>query len=251
MVPSVIPRPNFGEALYLSGELESSPADNIAASSSLLVGSSIGARFCGVVCCTGFPHIEAAPLTDEKLWFSLSASVAFSGGKGLSWDLETAVVMPGRALPGSGRLKPEGWREEDIGEIGFDTGFVLTGELAEEARTGSLKGAGVSCFSVAVDDGVLSAGFAGVIGLGFSAPADAATSSEDLAETGVFGLSDRIGGNVIDFVGVRVLGFSASASGGLERLIDAALTAADLGRGCTGVLVTGELGDGKSIDLAE
>jgi len=84
MMSSVIPSPSFGEALYLSGELESSPADNIAASSSFLVGNSIGARFCGVVCCKGLPHIEAAPFTDEKLWFSLSASVVFNGGKGLS-----------------------------------------------------------------------------------------------------------------------------------------------------------------------
>lgn len=92
MGSSVMPSPNFGDALYLSGELERSPADNIAASSSFLVGSSMGARFCGVVC-AGFPHIEAALLTDEKLWFSLSASVAFNGGKGLSCDLETAVAM--------------------------------------------------------------------------------------------------------------------------------------------------------------
>jgi hypothetical protein len=84
MVSWVIPSPSLGEGLYLSGELESNPADTIAASSSFLVGSSIGARFCGVVCCTGLPHIEAAPLTDEKLWFSLSASVVFKGGKGLS-----------------------------------------------------------------------------------------------------------------------------------------------------------------------
>lgn len=102
---SVMPSPSFGEALYLRGELERSPADNIAASSSFLVGSSMGARFCGVVC-VGFPHIEAALLTDEKLWFSLSASVEFNGGKGLSCGLE--IVMPGRALPGSARLKPEG-----------------------------------------------------------------------------------------------------------------------------------------------
>ena len=135
--------------------------------------------------------------------------------------------------------------------MGFDTGFVFTGEPAEDVRRGSLKGAGVSSFSVAVDDVVLSAGFAGVMGLGFSAPADAATSSDDLADTGVPGLSDRTGGKVIDFVGVGVFGFSASTAAGLERLIEAALTAADLGRGCTGVLVTGELGDGKSIDLAE
>ena len=159
--------------------------------------------------------------------------------------------MPGRALPGSDRLKPEGWREEDAGEIRFDTGFVLTGEPAEEVRRGSLKGAAVSSFSVAVDEGVLSAGFAGVIGFGFSAPADVATSSDDLADTGVSCLSDLTGGNVDDFGGVGVLAFSASTTGGFERLIDAALTAADLGRGCTGVLVTGELGDGKSIDLAE
>jgi hypothetical protein len=251
MVSSVIPSPSFGEALYLSGELESSPADNIAASSSFLVGRSIGARFCGVVCCADLPHMEAAPFTDEKLWFSLSASVAFKGGKGLSCDLGTAAVMPGRALPGSGRLKPEGWREEDSGEIGFDTDLVLIGEPAEDVRSGSLKGAGVSSFSVAVDDGVLSAGFAGAMGLGFSAPADVAISSDDLADTGVDGLSDRTEGKVIDLVGVGVLGFSASAAGSLERLIDTALTAADLGRGCTGVLVTGELGDGKSIDLAE
>ena len=135
--------------------------------------------------------------------------------------------------------------------MGFDTGFVFTGEPAEDVRRGSLKGAGVSSFSVAVDDVVLSAGFAGVMGLDFSAPADAATSSDDLADTGVPGLSDRTGGKVIDFVGVGVFGFSASTAAGLERLIEAALTAADLGRGCTGVLVTGELGDGKSIDLAE
>ena len=136
--------------------------------------------------------------------------------------------------------------------MGVDRGFVVTGELAEDVRRGSLKGAGVSSFSVAVDDdGVRSTGFTGVMGLGFSAPADAATSSDDLADTGVSGLSDRTGGNVIDFVGVGVFGFSASTAVGLERLIDAALTAADLGRGCTGVLVTGELGDGKSIDLAE
>ena len=107
-----MPSPSFGDALYLRGEFERSPADNIAASSSFLVGSSIGARFCGVVC-AGFPHIEAALLTDEKLWFSLSASVVFKGGKGLSCDPETAVVMPGRALPGSARLRPEGWREAD------------------------------------------------------------------------------------------------------------------------------------------
>jgi hypothetical protein len=154
-------------------------------------------------------------------------------------------------LPGSGRLKPDGWREEDSGEIGVDIDLVLIGEPAEDVRSGSLKGAGVSSFSVAVDDGVLTAGFAGVMGLGFSAPADVATSSDDLADTGVDGLSDRTEGKVIDLVGVGVLGFSASAAGSLERLIDTALTAADLGRGCTGVLVTGELGDGKSIDLAE
>jgi hypothetical protein len=154
-------------------------------------------------------------------------------------------------LPGSGRLKPDGWREEDSGEIGVDIDLVLIGEPAEDVRSGSLNGAGVSSFSVAVDDGVLTAGFAGVMGLGFSAPADVATSSDDLADTGVDGLSDRTEGKVIDLVGVGVLGFSASAAGSLERLIDTALTAEDLGRGCTGVLVTGELGDGKSIDLAE
>lgn len=44
------------------------------------------------------------------------------------------------------------------------------------------------------------------------------------------------------------MGFSASLICGFERLIDAALTAADLGRGCTGVLVVGELGDGKLIE---
>lgn len=128
---------------------------------------------------------------------------------------------------------------------------MFTGEPAEGVRRGSLKGAGVASFSVAVDDGVLSAGFAGAMGLNFSAPAVVATSSDDLADTGVAGSSERIGGNVIDFVGVGVLSFSVSTTVGLERLIDAALTAADLGRGCTGVLVTDELGDGKSIDLAE
>lgn len=125
---------------------------------------------------------------------------------------------------------------------------MLIGEADEEVRRGSLKGAGDSSLSLVVEAGVFSVGFEGVTGLGFSAPAAVANSSEDLADTGVFGLSARTGGNVIDFVGVGVLGFSASPICGLERLTDAALTAADLGGGCTGPLVEGELGDGMLIE---
>ena len=49
-------------------------------------------------------------------------------------------------------------------------------------------------------------------------------------------------------VGVGDFGFSSSAAGGLDRLIEAALTAADFGRGCTGAFATGEL-RGASSDL--
>lgn len=272
MESSEIPSPIFGDALYLRGEFERSPADSIAASSSFLVGNSIGARFCGVVCCTGLPHIDAALLTDAKLWFSLSASVVFSGGKGLSCDLEAAMPKLGRGLEGRGRLKPDGWRAAETGVTTFGIDCALTEELAEEVRRGVLTEMGVVDLAVIVDEGVrrgvltvagvgglsetigegvLRTGFTGVTGLGFSAPAVVETSRDDLAETGVFGFSDWTEGNVIDFVGVSVFGFSVSATGGFERLMEAALTAADFGRGCTGVLVTGELGDDRSIDFAE
>ncbi|KAH0356857.1 hypothetical protein KCU81_g228, partial [Aureobasidium melanogenum] len=126
IVSSVIPSPSFGDALYLSGELERSPADNIAASSSFLVGSSMGARFCGV---SRSLMVEACPVT---------------------------LTQQGLA-----RGRPE------------------------EVRRGSLKGAGDSDLSVVAEAGVLSAGFADVMGLGFSAPVVVATSREDLADTGV------------------------------------------------------------------
>lgn len=71
-----MPSPSVGVALYLKGEVDSRPADFMAASSSCLDGRSIGALRCGEgFACACRLHIAAAPLTDGvPLTFSLSSS---------------------------------------------------------------------------------------------------------------------------------------------------------------------------------
>ena len=80
-----MPSPSDGAALYRMGDVDSSPADIMAASSSCLEGRSMGA----LRCATGFdtfcrPHVAAAFLTDgNSLTFSLSSSIWLTGW--MSW----------------------------------------------------------------------------------------------------------------------------------------------------------------------
>lgn len=89
-----IPNPNASEALYRIGDVDKSPADRMAASSSCFDGSLIGADlgpFSELV--VGLPQVAAAFLTEGKLTFSLSSSTGNVSGAGAATDVAVPFVL--------------------------------------------------------------------------------------------------------------------------------------------------------------
>ena len=176
-------------------------------------------------------------------------------------------------MAGRGRFDPTEILRAEIGDTTLGVDFALKGEpeAGEATFAGAVSGL---VFSDTVVGRVFKAGFAGVTGLDFCNPALSVAPEEDLIDEAVFGFSEYIGPDVRSgclietdsfsfsdwageevlmetLVGVGSLGISGSVAGGFDRLIEAALTAADFGRGCIGVLVIGKFDDGCSSVFAD
>ena len=141
-----IPSPNESEPLYLIGDVERSPADLIAASSSCFEGSLIGADLGPKIeLVVGLPQVAAALLTEGNSTFSLSSPT----GGAISVDGGAGNVVA---------FAVEAECNEDRLDVGVDEkdGFGRVAELT------LISGVGVDLSDSEAD-------FCGVVGLSFSA----------------------------------------------------------------------------------